>query len=248
MGLLEELLSIPPTYLAAAVLVTFLAAAVQGVLGLGFAIFSVPILSLLDARLAPVPQLLLTLPLTFSMAHRERHAIEWRAISWVLVGRIPGALIGLWLLSIATAQVLDLFIGLSVLAGVAVFSSRIAIRRNPFTELSAGIASGVGGMVSAIGGPPLAMLYGKEKGETIRANLAAAFAVGMVITIAARLMAGRVALIEAQVSLVMLPGLLAGIAVSSKMLGRLRGNALEWSVLTVCALSGVALVLRALFR
>jgi hypothetical protein len=32
------------------------------------------------------------------------------------------------------------------------------------------------------------------------------------------------------------------------MLGRLRGNALEWSVLTVCALSGVALVLRALFR
>jgi uncharacterized membrane protein YfcA len=247
MEALEELLSLPPAHLAAALVVTFLAASIQGVLGLGFAVFSVPILSLLDARLAPVPQLLLTLPLTFSMAYRERHAIEWRAITWVLIGRIPGALLGLWLLMIATPRILDLLIGISVLLGVLVFSTRIQLRRNPFTELAAGIASGVGGLVSAIGGPPLALLYGNEKGETIRANLAAIFALGMLITIGTRLLAGRVKMIEAEAALLMLPGLLGGIAISNRLLGAVEGSALKWSVLTVCALAGAALLLRAMF-
>jgi uncharacterized membrane protein YfcA len=147
----EALLAIPKTALAASLVVTFLAAAVQGVIGLGFAIVSVPILSLVDARLAPVPQLLLSLPLTLSMAYRERHAIEWRALTWILIGRVPGAFLGMWLLRIATAQSLDLMTGVSVLAGVGIFSTRFQVRRNPYTELFAGIASGATGMVSSIG-------------------------------------------------------------------------------------------------
>jgi hypothetical protein len=102
-------------------------------------------------------------------------------------------------------------------------------------------------MVSAIGGPPLAMLYGNEKGETIRANLAAVFAVGMVITIGTRGVAGRISLIEIELAIVMLPALIAGIALSNRFLSAVHGNALKWSVLTVCAISGGALLLRAFF-
>ncbi|MCL1692867.1 MAG: sulfite exporter TauE/SafE family protein, partial [Actinomycetia bacterium] len=59
--------------LITALIVTFIAAAIQGVVGMGFAMVSVPILALINPSLAPVPQLLITLPLTISMAWRERH-------------------------------------------------------------------------------------------------------------------------------------------------------------------------------
>jgi uncharacterized membrane protein YfcA len=243
----EALLAIPKSALAASLVVVFLAAAVQGVIGLGFAIVSVPILSLVDSRLAPVPQLLLSLPLTLSMAYRERHAIEWRALTWILVGRVPGAFLGMWLLRVASAQSLDAMTGCSVLAGVAVFSTRLQVRRNPYTELFAGIASGTTGMVSSIGGPPLALLYGGEKGETIRANLAALFAIGLFITIGGRVLAEKVQRVDLLLSALMLPALFAGLAISGRFLGKVEGQRLRVSVLIISAAAAIALLMRAVF-
>ena len=82
-----------PTDLAIALVVTFFAAAIQGVVGLGFAMVSVPILALIDPSLAPVPQLLTTIPLTVSMAWRERGHLQLSGIGWVLAGRVPGAVL-----------------------------------------------------------------------------------------------------------------------------------------------------------
>ena len=243
---MEELLEIPLLHLAAGLLVTLLAAFVQGVIGLGFAIFSVPILSLIDPRLAPVPQLFLSVALTFSMAYRERHAIQWRTLGWVLIGRIPGAFLGAWLLTIATARVLDLIIGGSVLAGVAVFSTHIRVRRNRFTEVVAGVASGAGGTISSIGGPPLALLYRDEKGETIRANLATIFAIGLVTSIGGRVWADRILGVEMLLAAAMLPALFAGLVLSGRYMHAIQGKALRISVLGVSAIAALALLLRAL--
>jgi uncharacterized protein len=242
----EALLEFPPLYLVAGLVVTFLAAFVQGVIGLGFAVFSVPILSLIDPRLAPVPQLLLTVPLTFSMAYRERHAIQWRTLVWILIGRVPGAILGAWLLTIATARLLDSIIGGSVLVGVLVFSTKVRAPRNRFTEMFAGFGSGVGATVSSIGGPPLALLYRDEKGETLRANLAALFAIGFLMSIAARLSVGGIGTIDLMLTGTMLPGLILGVALSGRLLHRIEGRALKIAVLSVCAFSAVALLLRAL--
>ncbi len=242
----DALFSIPPEYLVAGLVVTFVAAAVQGVIGLGFAVLSVPLLSLIDPRFAPVPQLLLSLPLTLSMAVRERHAIVWKDLTWVLVGRIPGALVGVWLLSVATGRILDVIIGGSVLVAVLVFSTRIQVGRNPVTEVASGIASGAGGMVSSIGGPPLALLYRNERGETIRANLAAIFAIGLVISIIGRVLAHRILRVELLLAVAMLPALFAGVAMSGRFLGKVEGVLLRRSVLAVSGLAAVALLLRAL--
>jgi uncharacterized membrane protein YfcA len=242
----EELLEIPLLHLAAGLLVTLLAAFVQGVIGLGFAIFSVPILSLIDPRLAPVPQLFLSVALTFSMAYRERHAIQWRTLGWVLFGRIPGAILGAWLLTISTPQILDLIIGGSVLAGVLVFSTSIRVSRNRFSEVVAGIASGAGGTISSIGGPPLALLYRDEKGETIRANLATIFLIGLVTSIGARAFTGRILGVELLIAAAMLPALFAGVVLSGRFMGKIEGKALRISVLAVSAIAALALLLRAL--
>lgn len=74
-----------------ALAVTFVAALVQGTIGTGLDMLSVPILTLIDPALAPVPQLLVTLPPTVAMFRRERHAVEWVGAIRVAAARIPPA-------------------------------------------------------------------------------------------------------------------------------------------------------------
>ena len=166
-----------------ALVVTALAAMLQGVVGLGFAMVSVPILSLIDPRLAPVPQLLITIPLTVSMAWRERHAMDLSGAAWIIAGRVPGALIGLVFLAIITGAALDVMIAVIVLIAVAIIASGYHVSRHPGTDFTAGVFSGTSSLVASIGGPPLALLYTNAEGETIRSSLAAVFSVGILITV-----------------------------------------------------------------
>src|SRR5688572_11671688 len=133
------------------------AALVQGTIGLGFAIVSVPLLTLIDRSLAPVPQMMLSLPLTLFMAYRERHALDIKGAAWVLGGRIPGAFLGLLVIGLASARALDAVIGSFVLAGTLILATRVHVRRTRVTELAAGLISGVTETLCAIGGPPIAL-------------------------------------------------------------------------------------------
>ena len=69
-----------------ACLLTAFAATVQGTIGFGFAILSVPVLSLLDPALAPVPQLLIMWVMTFGMFWRERRDVDLRGVGILLFG------------------------------------------------------------------------------------------------------------------------------------------------------------------
>lgn len=62
--------------LTLALLITAIAASFQGTVGLGFAMISVPLLSLIHPSLASVPQLLIALPLTVALLWRERRAVD----------------------------------------------------------------------------------------------------------------------------------------------------------------------------
>ncbi len=230
--------------LLVAFLVTIVGAWVQGSLGLGFAIVTVPLLGLLDHRLVPVPQMLVVVPLTVGMAWRERHALEWKSMGWVLAGRIPGAVLGIALVKLASQSVLDIGIGVSVLGAALILATRGQPRRTPLLEFSAGTASGVSGMVSAIGGPPVALLYRKEQGATVRANLAGIFTIGVIITLFTRASAGEIAARDLEVAAALLPALLIGLALSHRTRGWVEGPWLRSGVLTLSVIAGSGLILR----
>jgi hypothetical protein len=63
---------------------------------------------------------------------------------------------------------------------------------NRETATSAGAAAGVLGTTAAIDGPPLALLYQRHPGPTIRATLACAFLIGAVMSFTALASAGEV--------------------------------------------------------
>lgn len=236
---------VSPTELAIALVVTAIGAIVQGTIGIGFAVVSVPILSLVNPVLAPVPQLLLAVPLAFSMTWRERSHIDAGSVVWMLGGRLPGSLIGVVLLGLATQRSLDIGIAASVLVAVAILGAGLTVPRNPVTDFSTGIVAGIMGMVASMGGPAAALLFKDARGPTIRSSLALFFSVGLVVTLLLRIVTDRIAGDDIQLAVLLLPGLIFGYIASSRLRHRLDGVALRPAILILSTLAAAGLLIRA---
>lgn len=234
--------------LTAALGVTAVAAWVQGNVGFGFALVSVPVLALVDPQLVASPQLLLMVPLTLAMVWRERADVRWEGLLWVLVGRLPGLILGAWLLSWAPPALLDGLVGGLVLAAATLLARGGTWRRTRVNQMLAGAFSGASSIVSAIGGPPIALLYRDERGPALRATLAAIFAVGIGTTLVARWAAGAVGLRDLAVAGVAAPGLALGLALSRRTRAWIEGRRLRRAVLGLAALAAFGLLLRAWSR
>lgn len=229
-----------------ALVVTFIAAAIQGVVGLGFALVSVPILALIHPALAPVPQLLVTLPLTISMAWRERRHIDLSGVGWVIGGRVPGAIIGVAMLAIATQQALDLAIAAVVIGAVAIVSSGFRIGRTPASEFVAGLLSGISGLIASIGGPPLALPYSRDDGATVRSNLAVIFTIGLTMTIIARLLSRNISFEDVRIAAVLFPAVVGGYFASFRFKDRVSQPFVRGSILVLSLVGAAGLIVRAI--
>lgn len=236
----------PVWILALAFAITVAAGLVQGTIGFGLAVVSVPVLSLLDRDLAPVPQLLIALPLALAMVWREWRHLDLSGVGWVLAGRFPGAALGVVLLKTFSETALDLLIAGLVLVGVAIVASGVVIRLNVFTKLSAGIASGTMGLVASIGGPPLALLYREVEGGTLRSSLNAIFAIGILVSIAVRGATGEISTTDIRVGVFLLPAAFAGLWLSRFFTDQIEGATLKNGVLAISALAAAGLILRTL--
>lgn len=232
--------------LVIALAVTAFGALVQGIFGIGFGVVSVPVLALVNPVLAPVPQLLLAVPLAISMAWRERAHIEKGGAAWLIAGRVPGAFIGLGLLAIATQRTLDVGIAVSVLVAVAILGTGLSFPRNHVTEFGTGIIAGIMGMVASMGGPPAALLFKDEKGPTIRATLALFFSFGLLVTVLGRVLGGKITGDDVLLALVMLPALGVGYVASSRLRFKVDAALLKPAILVLASVAVGGLLIRAL--
>jgi hypothetical protein len=237
---------VSPIELAIALIVTAFGAAVQGTIGIGFGVLSVPILSLVNPVLAPVPQLLLVVPLALSMAWRERTHIEYRGVTWLLTGRIPGAVAGLGLLAIATQRSLDIGIAISVLVAVAILGTGLTVPRSRGTEFGTGFIAGVMGMVASMGGPPAALLFKDAEGPTVRSTLALFFSFGILVTVLARMAGGRISADDVTLTLLLSPGLIVGYVASYRLRSRADATAIRPAILAISSIAAAGLLVRAL--
>ncbi len=234
--IIELLLAVP---------VVAFAAAVQGTVGIGFNILAVPIMSLINPLLAPVPQLVMSLPQTAGAAVRERGEVDRTGVFWILIGRLPGAAIGIWLLAVATDRLLDVLIGMLVLTAVFILASGVHLRRTAPVEFGTWVFAGVSSYVATIGGPPVALLYSRAEGATVRATLGVVFFVGTSITMVARILAGDITSGEVAVGLGLLPAVGVGFLLSSWLKERTTTAGLRRSIFVLSSLAATALLLRA---
>ena len=95
----------------------FASAAIQGILGFGFAVISSPILVQIEPMLVPQILSLLALPMTFRIYQREKKQVNWKPFKFLFLGRIIGGPLGLLLLINLSEQLLSISVGAIVLFG-----------------------------------------------------------------------------------------------------------------------------------
>lgn len=229
-----------------AMAVIAVAATLQGIVGIGFNVIAVPVLLLIDPVLAPVPNLLLAVPLTVWQLLRERGEIDRTGVAWIIVGRLPGGLIGLWLLLILSDTVLQVTIALIVLGVVFVVWRGVAIRRTRTTEFGTGVVSGITGIVGAIGGPPVGLLYRDAPPSVMRPTVAVVFTVGLLLSIGLRAAGGEMSTDDLVIALALLPAMVIGFAVSGLIKDRVPAATIRTGILVVSTIASVALLVRTL--
>lgn len=229
-----------------ATLVVFVAAVIQGSAGIGFAIVTAPALRILVPEAVPVGVMVSVLFVSILMLLRERQALSVGGAGWVIAGRLPGAAIGAFLLAVLPPTFLDVSIGAMVLVAVAVMARGASIPFNRFSQVATGVISGATSAATAIGGPPLAMLYRDRQGPELRSTLAVIFLVGLLINLTTLTVTGQATLDQYKLGLLLLPGALAGFAASSVLRHHLDGERLRWVVLVISTVAALSLLVQTL--
>jgi uncharacterized membrane protein YfcA len=220
--------------------------AVQGSIGFGQNLVLVPVIALVVPEAVPGALVTLGIPLTVIMAAREWHGVDRSGLGWIVLGRVPGTVVGVVVVALVSGELLATLAGSAVLAGVGLSLLTGHVPVSSETATTAGATAGVLGTTAAIDGPPLALLYQRHPGPTIRATLASAFFVGAVMSFTALVAAGEVHGWQLLLALALAPALLAGLACSTLVTRWVGERSLRPAVLTLVTIAGVAAIVRGL--
>jgi uncharacterized membrane protein YfcA len=119
-----------------------------------------------------------------------------------------------------------------------------SVRQTRTNQVIAGVASGISGTTSAIGGPPLAFLYQHSPGGRLRSSLAAIFSVGITINVTTLAVAGQIHRNDVTTAAMLLPALAVGLYSSRWLTGRFSDASIRRGILIVSAAAGAALAIR----
>ena len=221
-------------------------AIVQGSVGMGFGTVLVPVLAVVAPAMLPATVLLLALVLTGLMVMRERRAIDASGIPLLLVGRMIGTGIAVWLLVSLSQSALEILFGIVIVGVVALSSTKAQVRPTVLAKLTAGTASGLFSTTAGIGGAPVAVLYQTRPGPQLRATLAAFFWLGILVSLSGLLVAGRLSTTHLLLSVLLAPALVGGFALSRPLARYLDARWLRPAVLAFAAAGGVMAIMRGL--
>jgi uncharacterized membrane protein YfcA len=191
------------------------AACVQGSIGFAYALLAAPLLALISPALVPGPILLSSLALSALTAWRERASIDRRGVALALAGRVPGAVLAGLAIGWLPAQSYELLFGGIVLLAVLLSLASKGVRATAPALLGAGFASGLMGTLTAVGGPPIALVYQHASGPVLRATLNAYFALGCIVSLGVLALAGRFGQPELTAGIALLPPVALGFLLST---------------------------------
>jgi uncharacterized membrane protein YfcA len=226
--------------------VVALGALIQGSIGFGLSLFSVPFLLWIDAAFVPGPLLLGGVVLTVGMTVRERHAIDLPGLGWSTCGRVGGTVVGALALWALPSSELTLGAAALVLLGVAMSVSGLHLRPTSPTLVVAGVLSGFMGTTATIGGPPLALAYQHAAGDRLRSTMGGNLLLGAVISLVAIAAVGRFGWRELGFAAALVPGAMLGFALSGRVRHWVDAGWARPAVLTISALGALAVLAREL--
>ena len=225
-------------------LLLFIGSAVQGVLGFGFAVIASPIIVQIEPSLVPQLLALLGLPIAVRVFYREKEEVDLSKVKPLILGRLIGGPLGLLLLLNLSEKYLSISVGFIVfIAGAGSFFGW-EIKRNASNSFFAGTFSGIFGMIAAIGGPPVALLYRNTKSQEFRPSLNSVFSIGILITLSLLILSGNLYIDHLILFMLFLPVVLIGIRISSSLFSKVSDSFIAQSVTYFSIISGLYVILR----
>jgi uncharacterized membrane protein YfcA len=225
------------------------AATVQGVVGFGSNLLAVPVVALIVPAALPGAMVIPGIPMAVAMALHERAHIDRRGSAFLLLGRVPGTVVGVAVVAAVSTDALAIVIGVIVILAVAssVVAAHLHPGVTPASASAAGVVTGVTGTAAAIDGPPMALLYQHHPPPVFRATLATQFAIGSLFTLVGLSLGGELHAWQLLLGASLMPSYLAGLGGSLLIRPRVDHRNLRPVVLMIAALAGLAAILRGAF-
>lgn len=227
-------------------IVVFLGSLLQGLIGYGVGLFCAPLLFLINPSLVPAPLILISTLLTILMMLRDKNHLQFEQVAWAMKGGFIGVVLAGFVLKIATKDQFELFFGLLILT--AVFISLLGFKPevNKKNNLIAGFTSGFMGTLTAVGGPPIALLYQHGAIKNIVANLTAFFLFLNFVAIITLTTIGQITVDTLVIVAVTTPGVVLGLYTSTKAQGIVKAHLARRWILALSAITAVIAIVRAL--
>lgn len=232
-------------YLLGAFLV-LTSAFLQGVGGVGFAMFAAPVAAVYFPALVPGPLLTLGGCVSLLTALRERHDITWPAVGSALAGRAVGTVFAVLIMTQLAPRPLNLLFAGFILLAVAISATGVHIAASRRNMGLAGIVSGVMGTLTSVGAPPLAIALQHVPPASLRATLGTTLFCGASFSLIMLAVAGHYHLRDAVLSAILLPFLLLGFRLSTRVRQYISPRVVRRILLTFCAFSAVGLIVKTL--
>lgn len=191
--------------------VVVVASTVQSSVGMGHGLIAAPLLRLLHPELLPGPIVMAGFFVSVGLAARNSRRSDLVEVVPALAGRLFGIGIAIGLLATLSEGGLTIVIGGIVLAIVALRLFGFEVARSTRSLTVAGVASGIGGAIAALGGAPMGLLYEQHtSARDFRGPMGAFLVVGSFLTIVSLVIFGELDGEAALLGMTLLPPIVVG--------------------------------------
>ena len=228
--------------------VVFIAAWVQGALGMGFGQIAAAGLIWTIPEYIPAAIILMALIVAVIALRQEWPSTDRFALGWSFSGRIFGTILAIPLLFMMTDKAaFELSFGLLLLVGVVLSVVRVQFKFNRNNLLAAGTVSGIMGTITSVGAPPMGLVFQKQDAVRARPTLNAFFATGATFSLIVLWFAGRFDSSHVVMALWLSPGFILGVW-CSRFIKKLTGDFFQPLVLIFATASAMGLILKSLLH
>ncbi|WAJ69119.1 sulfite exporter TauE/SafE family protein [Catenovulum adriaticum] len=225
--------------------IVLLGSLIQGVVGYGIGMFCAPLLFMINPEFVPGPMVLISTVMTVIMLIRDKSDLKVDQVSWTMLGGFFGVVIAGVILNMVSVKQFQIVFGSLILLAVIISIIGYSPKINKLTTTLAGYLSGFMGTLTAVGGPPVALLYQNVKAAQLKANLAAFFLFLNIVIVSTLLWINKLSFEHLYLFIIAIPGLILGFYLSSIASKYVGPAQLRYFILSFSALSGLGTIIKA---
>ncbi len=217
----------------------------QRLAGQGFGMIAAPCVALVAPEFLPATLLLLGAVVGFGSVSVDVSAVAKHELPAGFTGRALGAVVAAWIAaSVAEPGVFAALVAGMVYLGIFLSLLGVRVAIGTLSLFSAGVVAGIMGTLTAVGAPPMALLYQHEEQRRSAAMQNTFFAWGMVVSILALLVAGLVGWRHVVLALTLVPVVVVALRVAQPLARRVEKARIRPWALGLAGLAATVLLVR----